>query len=130
MIFTDPDIGFVSFEDPDFVRFPYQKPGRAGEVGKYQRKGIQRKKSTKRVFDVIKPDAVPGARAWRSLRERHCAQFRNKPGFASWKRTRIPDGMTRAKADKAWKKARSEALQLLPLVLEHWRKTQKNERRK
>lgn len=127
MIFCDPENGFVSFEDIDFVRFPPVISKRNGNPGKY--KG-RRKKRTARIFDVIKPDTVPGARAWRSLREQHCAQFRNKPGFASWSRSKVPDGMDRAQAEKAWKKAKREALQLLPLVLEHWRKTQNNERRK
>lgn len=129
MIVCDPETGYFAFEEPDFVRFPYLKPGRQCDVGKYARKGIERKKSTDRIFDVIKPDNVPGQRAFRSMREQHLAQFRNKPGFASWRRSRIPDGMTRPQAEKAWAKARKEAIALLPLVLEHWRKTQKNERR-
>jgi hypothetical protein len=130
MIFADPENGFVELELPDFVRFPYKKPGRWWDVGKYARQGTQRKKSTRRVFDVIKPDKVPGQRAFRSMREQHLAQFRNKPGFASWKRTRTPDGMNREQADKAWKVARKEAIALLPHVLNYWRMTQENERRK
>ena len=125
MIECDPELGFVEIEDADFVRFPYKKPGRWWDVGKYERRGTKRKKSTKRVFDVIKPDVIPGERAFWSMREQHVAQFRNKPGFPSWVRTKIPDGMNRAEAEAAWKIAKEQAKTDLAVLLEYWRKQQK-----
>lgn len=52
---------------------------------------------------------VPGYVEWLSLRSMEMAQFRNKPGFSSWKRSNVPDGMRKEDAEKAWEEARRKA---------------------
>jgi hypothetical protein len=89
------------------IKNPGSKPGRTKTTTpRYEKKGSP---CGRKPGSGGTRDHIPGYREWLSLRATELAQFRNKPGFASWKRHGVPDGMRKQDAEKAWAEARRKA---------------------
>ena len=66
-----------------------------------------RKKSSDRIYDIREGHSVHTD--FVCIRHRHISQFRNKPGMPDYRRTRVPDGMTKQEAVKMWAEAKRKA---------------------
>lgn len=75
------------------------------------RKKVEKEYRTSKVRNSLsdKKTRIPGFAEWLSHRAMEMAQFRNKPGFASFRRMNTPDGMRKQDAVLAWAEARRKA---------------------
>ena len=97
-------IEHIGFDGP--YKPPRPRRFTSGEVAT-KRKAIRRRKYYDE--DIPSVEVNPGLRKFLSLRQAPMMEFRDKPGFKTWNRIGIPDGMSRAEAEKAWDAARQQA---------------------
>jgi hypothetical protein len=72
-------------------------------------KWVPKKKRPGPTSRQILSATIPGYSSWVQMRVAQMAQFRNKLGFPDWRRTNIPNGMTKAASKRAWAEAKRKA---------------------